>query len=119
MVSALVQSLSMLKWGAWWMLCLVIGEYSTYPLSPRKHRQWAITRLIFYLAFALGIGMRFGLHSHPDSKGIYIAEYLFVVLSVRNFPATPRKSIHSVRSAVCFHCCGLHLAWAASEVPAL
>ncbi|ETW83965.1 lipid-translocating exporter [Heterobasidion irregulare TC 32-1] len=59
MVSALVQSLSMLKWGAWWMLCLVIGEYT----------------------FALGIGMRFGLHSHPDSKGIYIAEYLFVVLS--------------------------------------
>ena len=84
-----------------------------------EHRQWGITRLTFHPAFALGIGMRFGLHSHPDSKGIYIAEYLFVVLSVRNFPATPRKSIHSVRSAVCFHCCGLHLARAASEVPAL
>jgi hypothetical protein len=28
-----------------------------------------------------GIGCRFGLHSMPDSKGIYIAEYLFVVLS--------------------------------------
>jgi hypothetical protein len=25
--------------------------------------------------------MRYGLHEHPDSKGIYIIEYLFVVLS--------------------------------------
>ncbi len=33
-------------------------------------------------AFALGIAFRFGLHVKPDSKGIYIAEYLFVILSV-------------------------------------
>jgi hypothetical protein len=31
--------------------------------------------------FALGIGIRFGLHMQPDSKGLYITEYLFVVLS--------------------------------------
>jgi len=31
--------------------------------------------------FALGIGTRFGLHTNPDGKGIYIVEYLFVVLS--------------------------------------
>lgn len=32
--------------------------------------------------FALGISIRFGLHLHPDSQGLYIVEYLFVVLSV-------------------------------------
>ncbi|THH19869.1 hypothetical protein EW146_g1399 [Bondarzewia mesenterica] len=32
-------------------------------------------------SFASGIGLRIGLHFHPDSQGIYIAEYLFVVLS--------------------------------------
>ena len=32
--------------------------------------------------FALGIGLRFGLHAQPDSKGLYIVEYLFVVLAV-------------------------------------
>ena len=46
---------------------------------------------IFYLivgityifpVFALGISIRFGLHLHPDSQGLYIVEYLFVVLSV-------------------------------------
>jgi len=31
--------------------------------------------------FALGISIRFGLHLHPDSQGLYIVEYLFVVLS--------------------------------------
>jgi hypothetical protein len=29
----------------------------------------------------LGIGLRFGLHAQPDSKGLYIVEYLFVVLA--------------------------------------
>lgn len=33
--------------------------------------------------FALGLSIRFGLHVHPQSKGLYIIEYLFVVLSVR------------------------------------
>jgi hypothetical protein len=37
------------------------------------------------LVFALGLGTRFGLHAHPQSKGNYIVEYLFVVLSV-GFP---------------------------------
>lgn len=36
-------------------------------------------------AYAIGFGCRFGLHYHPDSEGIYIAEYLFVVLSVCPF----------------------------------
>ena len=31
--------------------------------------------------------MRFGLHAQPESKGIYIAEYLFVVLSPCGFIA--------------------------------
>ncbi|KAI0318696.1 RTA1-like protein [Amylostereum chailletii] len=46
-------------WGAWWMSCMVIGEYT----------------------FSIGIGSRFGLTLNPESKAIYIVEYLFVVLS--------------------------------------
>ncbi|KAJ4478175.1 RTA1-like protein [Lentinula aciculospora] len=56
---AIAQSLCMWKWGAKFMLSMTIGAYT----------------------FAFGIGTRFGLHSHPESKGIYIVEYLFVVLS--------------------------------------
>ena len=37
-----------------------------------------------YPVFALGISIRFALHLHPDSQGLYIVEYLFVVLSVGN-----------------------------------
>jgi hypothetical protein len=37
---------------------------------------------ILFLAFALGIGLRFGLHTNPHSKNLYIIEYMFVVLSV-------------------------------------
>jgi len=58
-LTATALALSMRKWGAKWMLCLVIGAYT----------------------FALGLGLRFGLTKNPHSKGIYIAEYLFVVLS--------------------------------------
>ncbi|VDB85404.1 unnamed protein product [Peniophora sp. CBMAI 1063] len=57
--SAVVQTFMMWRWGARWMACMVIGEYT----------------------FAIGIGSRWGLHSMPDSKSIYIVEYLFVVLS--------------------------------------
>ena len=35
----------------------------------------------------VGLGLRWGLHSNPESKGIYIAEYLFVVLSPCGFIA--------------------------------
>ncbi|KZV75199.1 RTA1-like protein [Peniophora sp. CONT] len=56
---AVVQTIMMWRWGARWMACMVIGEYT----------------------FAIGIGSRWGLHTMPDSKSIYIVEYLFVVLS--------------------------------------
>ncbi|KAJ7498736.1 RTA1-like protein [Mycena latifolia] len=59
MLVALTQTWMMRKWGAKFMLSMVIGAYT----------------------FAFGIGTRFGLHVHPESKGIYIVEYLFVVLS--------------------------------------
>lgn len=77
LVVALAQSWSMKKWGAKWMLSMVIGAYSkSYPVSP------LFLTHSMYPAFALGLGFRFGLHSQPESKGLYIAEYLFVVLSV-------------------------------------
>ncbi|KAH7914178.1 RTA1 like protein-domain-containing protein [Hygrophoropsis aurantiaca] len=56
---ALTQTYWVKRYGAKWMLAMVIGEYT-------------------YIA---GFGCRFGLHYHPDSEGIYIAEYLFIVLS--------------------------------------
>ncbi|KAF8165290.1 RTA1-like protein [Crassisporium funariophilum] len=56
---ALVQTWCIKRWGAKWMLSMTIGAY----------------------CFAMGLGFRFGLALHPQSKGIYIAEYLFVVLS--------------------------------------
>ena len=34
------------------------------------------------IAFAVGLGLRWGLHDHPYNKTIYIVYYLFVVLSV-------------------------------------
>ncbi|CUA67782.1 Protein RTA1 [Saccharomyces cerevisiae S288c] [Rhizoctonia solani] len=58
-LTATALALCMRKWGAKWMLCLIIGSYT----------------------FSLGLALRFGLAKDPHSKGIYIAEYLFVVLS--------------------------------------
>ena len=78
LVVALVQTLSMFKWGAWWMGCMTIGAYSMN--SVQYHNRGVD---VFPQAFALGIGFRLGLHVDPDSKGLYISEYLFVILSVR------------------------------------
>lgn len=55
---ALTQSFLSLRYRTTWMLALVIGQY----------------------CYAIGFGLRFALHSHPDSSGIYIVEYLFIVL---------------------------------------
>jgi hypothetical protein len=57
---------------------MVIGEYSALPVSIVYSARSPTMR---YSAFAIGIGSRFGLAKQPDSKGIYIVEYLFVVLS--------------------------------------
>ncbi|KIJ70506.1 hypothetical protein HYDPIDRAFT_23606 [Hydnomerulius pinastri MD-312] len=59
MAVALIQTFYTFRYGAKWMLAMVIGEYT----------------------YVIGFGCRFGLHYHPDSEGIYIAEYLFIVLS--------------------------------------
>ncbi|KAF8076467.1 RTA1-like protein [Lyophyllum atratum] len=56
---AILQSWCVWKYGAKWMLSMVIGAYT----------------------FAFGLGTRFALHVHPESQGWYITEYLFVVLS--------------------------------------
>ncbi|KAJ7591041.1 RTA1-like protein [Mycena floridula] len=75
---AFSQTWCMIKWpSAKWMMSMVIGAYT----------------------FATGLGLRFGLHSHPESKGIYIAEYLFVVLSpcafiAANYVVLGRLAIH-------------------------
>ncbi|GLB33878.1 putative RTA1 like protein [Lyophyllum shimeji] len=53
------QTLCVRKYGARWMLPMVVGAYT----------------------FAFRLGVRFALHVHPESQGWYITEYLFVVLS--------------------------------------
>ena len=45
---------------------------------PTFHFKIVINSL---LAFALGLGLRFGLHTNPQGKNLYIIEYMFVVLS--------------------------------------
>ncbi|TFY68626.1 hypothetical protein EVG20_g3480 [Dentipellis fragilis] len=63
--TALSHVFCMWKWRAWWMSCLIVGEF----------------------AFAYGIGCRYVLHNNPDSKTWYIMEYLFVILSPCTFVA--------------------------------
>ncbi|KAI0070246.1 RTA1-like protein [Panus rudis PR-1116 ss-1] len=65
LVTALIQSYFALRIGGQFMAAMVIAEYT----------------------FCVGLGLRYGLHAHPESKGIYIAEYLFVVLSPCGFIA--------------------------------
>ncbi|KAJ7490393.1 RTA1-like protein [Mycena galericulata] len=55
MFVALTETWMIRKWGAKFMLSMVIGCYT----------------------FAFGLGTRFGLHVHPESKGLYICQYLF------------------------------------------
>ncbi|TFY79972.1 hypothetical protein EWM64_g4039 [Hericium alpestre] len=59
LVTAIAHAVSMWKWRAWWLTCLIVGE----------------------LTFAFGLGCRYALHNTPDSRGWYILEYLFVILS--------------------------------------
>ncbi|KAG2341358.1 RTA1-domain-containing protein [Suillus weaverae] len=63
---AFIQTYRIIYKGARWMLSMVIGEYSTF----KSHD--------FYV---MGFGFRFALHYNPDSLGIFIAEYLMIVLS--------------------------------------
>jgi len=60
------------------MMSMTIGAYSTSGSF--------FASLCFIssslLAFALGLGLRFGLHTNPRAKNLYIIEYMFVVLSV-------------------------------------
>jgi hypothetical protein len=50
-------------------------------VSPAHLPCAIVHRVTLNLAFALGIGARFGLHTMPENKSLYIIEYLFVVLS--------------------------------------
>lgn len=63
---ALIQTYQIIYKGGRWMLPMVLGEY----------------------IYVIGFGFRFALHYNPDSLGIYIAEYLMIVLSPCFFIAT-------------------------------
>ncbi|KAG1836065.1 RTA1-domain-containing protein, partial [Suillus subluteus] len=70
---ALIQTYQITYKGAKWMLPMVLGKYSTSQS---------------YTFYVIGFGFRFALHYNPDSLGIYIAEYLMIVLSPCFFVAT-------------------------------
>ncbi|KII95141.1 hypothetical protein PLICRDRAFT_96258 [Plicaturopsis crispa FD-325 SS-3] len=59
MLVALTQTFMAWRQGGRWMSSMIVGEY----------------------CFALGLGTRFGLNMMPESRGLYIVEYMFVVLS--------------------------------------
>jgi len=71
------------------------------------------------LAFALGIGLRFGLHTNPQAKNLYIIEYMFVVLSVsltiRIRLAHTEVYLYTV--ALCVHCSRLYSPWSIGSTP--
>lgn len=58
-IVGIIQTWFIRKWGSKWMMSMTIGAYT----------------------FALGLGLRFGLHTNPRAKNLYIIEYMFVVLS--------------------------------------
>lgn len=47
------------------MLSMVIGEYSAYPVTANDY----FAKYYLFVAFALGLAMRFGLHTNPEGKG--------------------------------------------------
>jgi len=67
-------------------LVMVVALSQTF-LMWRIGGQFMLSMTIACFTFAVGLGLRFGLHAQPESKGIYIAEYLFVVLSPCGFIA--------------------------------
>jgi len=66
-------------------------------------------------AYATGFGCRFGLHYHPDSEGLYIVEYMFIVLSA--CPSVPFPFLRLTKSciAMCIYCSKLYLAGTGCE----
>ncbi|KAF9567335.1 RTA1-like protein [Agrocybe pediades] len=61
-------------------LVMIVAISQTWLIMTRGAK-WMASMPIGCYCFAAGLGSRFGLHSSPDSKGLYIFEYLFVVLS--------------------------------------
>ncbi|KAK0468253.1 uncharacterized protein EV420DRAFT_1473961 [Desarmillaria tabescens] len=61
--------------------------------DPHGNPAYDPNNLLGYIAsnvltgIAFSIGTRFGLHAHPDSKGIFIVGYLIIMLSLCAFIA--------------------------------
>lgn len=64
------------------MLAMTIGAFSELLNVLSSLNLFRMFFFINRLAFAMGIAVRFALHSKPDTIGIYIFENFFVVLSV-------------------------------------
>ncbi|KAF4575036.1 RTA-like protein [Pleurotus pulmonarius] len=61
-------------------LVLAVGLIQTW-LTYKRGAKYMLAMVIGCYTFALGIALRIGLHFQPQGTGLYIAEYLFVVLS--------------------------------------
>lgn len=76
---AISHTYNLWRWGAKWMLSMIIGSYGKFVFLLVDNHQMTI---VFPSVFAFGLSTRFGLHLHPQSRGLYIIQYLFVVLAV-------------------------------------
>ena len=108
MLIALTQTFYTWRYGAKFMLAMVIGAYSKLPMQCTGVSRW-------HTAYAVGFGFRFALHYHPDSRWIYTAEYFFIVLSVRPFMQSLSQWLIEVCVALCIHRSRLCLARTSRE----
>jgi hypothetical protein len=68
-------------------LVLLIAFIQTYQIVY-KGGKWMLPMVLGEYIYVIGFGFRFALHYNPESLGIYIAEYLMIVLSPCFFVAT-------------------------------
>jgi len=61
-------------------LYLIVGLILSF-WTWKRGAKFMLSMVIGTFSFALGLALRFGLARDPRGKGLYIAEYLFVVLS--------------------------------------
>ncbi|KAI0092851.1 RTA1 like protein-domain-containing protein [Irpex rosettiformis] len=68
------------------VLTIIVVSIQTYLIVKTKAK-YMLVLVIAECCYAIGIAARYGLHYQPDSRSIYIIEYLFITLSPCGFVA--------------------------------
>jgi len=76
---ALAQTWFIRKWGAKWMLAMTIAAYCKFVCCVE---QLSSHFFLSILVFSIGLITRVPLHYNPNSKMIFLAQSLLIVLSV-------------------------------------